>query len=641
VPVALELGLIRMGVESVSAQMGNACGRRSSKPTPRRPPTFAVPCGPRGVCSANVAFLPHAVLPRQPWEQLKAEAHTRGISEYQLQELFIQLCNPSDRASLGTVRVVEFCDQFRAHYQPLLRRFVRLQAGGRSPRIKFEDLARMIMDLCSMDYFTLVVVATRVIAGSDILDHIGVRAIVRYIHNKPLDPLVKALCRLMTCQSDVPHRIPAVAVLFLRYPCLGFPLLQLQRALQRRFWGAKFWEEYQRRNHSLLYPVSLTFAGSKVLAARQLALELLSSKARPFVFGDETTVAVDPALLESTSMADRAEGTELEDGFADEYDVFDAPPPAKFEEHAAAVHGSDPWEDGKAIRKTVAYAAELRNNRAHSDMIAAAQSPTARKATLTFDSTSHAAASLLFSSIAGGSSKTEIRRDISLVVPMPVADFVPPFVRDNPPPTKAPVVATSVAIAKHVLTHFVSGVGSSCWRSEGPCLLCGESLTGSLPAPPPAQKKRQRKPEVPVSKVVPFGLECVAAELPQDREFTNAGACTKCEVYLGRAMVDVFGYAVARTVVSAMAITLPLSTEISVTAAQAAKEKQPILPQQDDSYRAFSFVNDVEVELFDDAQGRFFYYNIATGTSSWKRPARYIPYEFVPEDYAKEGDVPA
>jgi len=666
----------------------------------------------------------------------------RGVSEYHLQVLFLQLCDHRDSASIGTVRVGLMFEWFRNSYVKLFRRFVRAQAGGRRPRLLFEEAVRLILDICSMDYFTLVVVSARVVSGSDVIDADGVRAMVRYVASDRVDDFTKLVCRLLVCDRGLPHMIPALVDLSVRYPCLFYPVLQLQRALQRRFLGTRFWTEFHRRNHSLLFPPDFTYAGAKAVTARQLILEMVSSEARPFVIGSLATSAIQvpaggprgasasedddededvvvvhrqPSFMAASgagvgspkarlslalAVANSTiaeESDESESGDAEEWhdatddapaDTTPSPGGADSVQGPGAETGMVPWQDQThlalsapraALRPTPSFVVGVKAVREQLDARDRAMKRDGKAApplgaheravAHITDETAKTAVGVLFATAAGGAARKHVRRDVVISLPMPVADASPAFVAANPPPNGIRLKAAPLALARAVLLHFASGAGSYAKRVNAPCLLCGRRVgtvktstarsqnrsvtmvldgtvdglaaereaaaaarsgrlgSGGAGASGAAKQPRASGRRARVAEGSLIGPAFVAGGALAFDGTANTGFCADCDEYGARALVDTFGYKVSRAVVKACQVEGSAADAITAATAAAAREKQPLV-DTGESFVPFVFADDVYVEQFDDEHGRFFYYNVATGTSTWRRPAAYVPFDF-------------
>ncbi|KAA0151913.1 hypothetical protein FNF29_04319 [Cafeteria roenbergensis] len=524
-------------------------------------------------------FLPDTVLPRKDWEQLKAECAVRGVSEYHLQCLFLQLCDFRDQASLGTVPVKVFLGMFQTHFSKLLRRLVRLQAGGRRPRLLFEEAVRLILDIASMDYFTLLVVSARVIGGSEVIDADGVRAIVRYISSDRVDAFSKALCKKLVCRDGVPHTLPAFVELGVRYPGLFFPVMQMQRAIQRRFLGMQFWNDFHRRNHTLIQPADFSYSGAKAVTARQVILELLSSGSRPLVMGSQATRALVPAwdagafpagdmLPSSDSGRSSDPGMHsISRKWSDLPELQDALPNAPLGEEppretpeSSAFALSMGIGARRAIEDTIHEESDESEGSSDDDGVHGRSGGVASAETA-----------------ARGSAKREIRRDVPLSVPMPIAPSITDWARTHPAPAGASLEDGPIDIARTVMLNFASGVGSSIRRVNAPCLFCARNIGE------------------------------IAAQ------------------YARKVLVDTYGYHFAGLVIEACAMSAdPSIASTSLAEATNARERQPILPVQG-GLEPFVFREDIFVEQFDDNTGQMFYYNVATGDSTWRRPVRYVP----------------
>ena len=742
----------RMGVAALACQKAWEEDDARTKATPERPPTFRVPCGPRGVCHVNQQFLPDTVLPRKDWEQLKAECAVRGVSEYHLQCLFLQLCDFRDQASLGTVPVKVFLGMFQTHFSKLLRRLVRLQAGGRRPRLLFEEAVRLILDIASMDYFTLLVVSARVIGGSEVIDADGVRAIVRYISSDRVDAFSKALCKKLVCRDGVPHTLPAFVELGVRYPGLFFPVMQMQRAIQRRFLGMQFWNDFHRRNHTLIQPADFSYSGAKAVTARQVILELLSSGSRPLVMGSQATRALVPAwdagafpagdMLPSSDSGRSSDPgmhsisrkwsdlPELQDALPNA-PLGEEPPRETPESSAFAlsmgigarraiedtIHEESDESEGSSdddgvhgrsggVAETetagqpsgeLAVAVAMERAQSSRQPTRAGLGGTRERATQVLDLSANATAlephtgaftlaervnatrrtlehaqitdvakrsapgsarissdtanktvGFLFAAAARGSAKREIRRDVPLSVPMPIAPSITDWARSHPAPAGASLEDGPIDIARTVMLNFASGVGSSIRRVNAPCLFCARNI-GEIAArersqsralvptsnrqaisaaaePLPQQRSRTTSASSRASRVHPAPSVVSVASEPRPAHAThNSGFCSECEEYARKVLVDTYGYHFAGLVIEACAMSAdPSIASTSLAEATNARERQPILPVQG-GLEPFVFREDIFVEQFDDNTGQMFYYNVATGDSTWRRPVRYVP----------------
>lgn len=736
-----------MGVAALSCQKAWEDDDARTKATPDHPPTYRVPCGPRGVCHVNEEFLPDTVLPRKDWEQLKAECAVRGVSEYHLQCLFLQLCDFRDQVSLGTVPVKVFLGMFQTHFSKLLRRLVRLQAGGRRPRLLFEEAVRLILDIASMDYFTLLVVSARVIGGSEILDADGVRAIVRYIASDKVDAFSKALCKLMVCRDGVPHTLPAFVELGVRYPGLFFPVMQMQRAIQRRFLGLQFWQDFHRRNHTLLQPANFSYSGAKAVTARQVILELLSTEARPLVMGSLATRAFVPPwdseafpMLDRLPAADSARSSDpgssaithqwsdlpelrevtmqedvrrptpesdaatlsmglgarntIEDTIHEESDESESgsdDEAVHADRNVGHIASSSRRPSGELVAQTMERAQSAKTparaglgGTRERDMdvldlsanasalephtgaftlvervnatrrtlehthITKGTSRSASEAARIASDTANKTVGFLFAAAARGSAKREIRRDVPLSVPMPIAHSITDWARTHPSPAGASLADGPIDIARAVMLNFASGVGASIRRVNGPCLFCSRNVGEVAPVwppqprahapassrlaitaaagPLPGRRSRTASAGSRVSRVHPAPSVVSAASEPRPAHAShNSGFCSECEEYARKALVDTYGYHFAGLVIDASAMAAePSIATTSLAEATNARERQPIVPVQG-GLQPFVFREDIFVEQYDENVGQMFYYNVATGDSTWRRPVRYVP----------------
>jgi hypothetical protein len=138
------------------------------------------------------------------------------------------------------------------------------------------------------------------------------------------------------------------------------------------------------------------------------------------------------------------------------------------------------------------------------------------------------------------------------------------------------------------------------------------------------------------ARVAPLGndAELLASQLRAalpDTAAGNSGFCAECEEYAGRALVHVYGYKHSRMVVSACKVEESVSETVNHAAIAASREAQPLVEGVGDM-QPFVFKEDVYIEMFDDSEARFFYYNVSTGLSTWRRPAVYIPYTLMGDE---------
>jgi len=207
----------------------------TGRPSVQNLPYLPVPCGPMACCSYYMPFLPQNVLPPSVWEPLKRECWARGVGEMDLQNMFLQLCDPAD-ASWGTVRIVPFLHAIGTRARRTARRLIRAEAGLRTRRMRFEDIARTILDICTLDFAGIVVASARALHRYKALDVVIMRAIVRYAANDDVDLLTRAILRTTYMPKGTTHHTSAALVHYaLRYPTTILPFLEVQQALQRRF----------------------------------------------------------------------------------------------------------------------------------------------------------------------------------------------------------------------------------------------------------------------------------------------------------------------------------------------------------------------------------------------------------------------
>jgi hypothetical protein len=284
---------------------------------PAHPPLVRLPWGPS--CWKQVPFLPDNFLPPFEWTRLQKDVAVYGVTPHQLRVLFLRLCSPYD-ISLGTVPLRKFYREFDPRFRKVLRRILIQTAAG-LPRMLFEDLVRFVFEFCGMDFFTLVTRAVRAVRDFDVMNTVTVRAVVRYITgDRGMDEFTRSV--LAHLHADPPfHNVAAFVQLCARYPVLVYPVILMQRSMQRRFFGMRFWREYQKRSGTQLLPPDFSRVDSATITARVLLMECVSLSATPFQFGTARTATEPPSELLEQELRRRRRRRRAEE--ADDDDVED------------------------------------------------------------------------------------------------------------------------------------------------------------------------------------------------------------------------------------------------------------------------------------------------------------------------------
>ena len=261
----------------------------------RRPPKvslpFPLPILPMLTYWKSVPFLPENFMSSEEWKNLQLEATKYGITKLQIYELFLRLCSPYD-VSYGTVQLRKFFREFDPRFRKVLRRLVVKLAKGH-PRILFEDIVKFIFEFCGMDFYNLIVKSVTAVREFDVMNIITVRALVRYINgDRDMDEFTRSV--LAHLHADPPfHHVSAFVQLCVRYPVLVYPIILMQRSMQRRFFGLRFWREYMKRTGNQLFPPDFSKVDAEMITSRVILLECVSLSAIPFQFGTKKT-ATDP-----------------------------------------------------------------------------------------------------------------------------------------------------------------------------------------------------------------------------------------------------------------------------------------------------------------------------------------------------------
>lgn len=315
----------------------------------KRAPRIRVPFGP--LCWGSFKWLPEPVLGPRAWKQLVAYCSPYAVTPLHLKDLFLRLCDPED-ASLGTVPLASVVALLPPQYSQLLERLLRRPrpaprltssavkrsrrnnsirgaadtastngagvapfstrpvggGAGEHDRIRFEDLAMFVVDLCSLPVPALALAAAGALRDFPALTATTIRAVVRFAHarydatagaDQPgLSALAKlALGHLQPDSSGLSpfHGPDALAHLCVRYPSLIQGVLRLQRAVQREFFGRRLWRAYHKSVGTDLLPPDFTAEAADAVTARVVMLESVSLSTAPFVFGSAAT-SVEPPL---------------------------------------------------------------------------------------------------------------------------------------------------------------------------------------------------------------------------------------------------------------------------------------------------------------------------------------------------------
>ena len=245
---------------------------------------------PYGPCLfTGMPFLPKNIINKSKWDKIKERCAKLGITERMLEVLFQRLCSPLDEA-LGTVKLKRFFSQFASENRRLLKAMVMDIAKGKQ-RVYFEDAVLILAEFCALDFVSLVYKFVKVVGGDEAVLHMSVdlmRGLLRYLWDNKVDDFNKLLLR--HSWSDHPHHgVQAFVDFSIRYPCLIFPLLTLQRSVQRKILGRNFWEAFHSKQHTQLLPGDFGAEHGRMVAARVVMLEAVSEVCRPFQFGTPLT----------------------------------------------------------------------------------------------------------------------------------------------------------------------------------------------------------------------------------------------------------------------------------------------------------------------------------------------------------------
>jgi hypothetical protein len=258
-------------------------------------PKVKVPEGNQGKIK-KVDFYPENFLEHAVYQKLLQSASMYGVDEDKIKELFLRLCNPWD-VSYATVVIRKFLSETHPRFRYLLRRIILKNVNGVA-RLLFEDAVMMILQLCGADYGTLIMTTLESLRDFKTLDVTNVRAVLRYING---DEHMENILRYVAAHLHAPdapfHHFSAFVQLCVRYPALVFPIIVMQRSLQRRFFGMRFWRSYHTRVGTMLFSNDFSKADSVMVMCRVLMLETVSLNATPFQFGTPQTAREPPEKL--------------------------------------------------------------------------------------------------------------------------------------------------------------------------------------------------------------------------------------------------------------------------------------------------------------------------------------------------------
>ena len=260
--------------------------------TPDDPFLIAVPYGP---CLYKVLpFVPEHIIQAKKWKRIQERCAGLGITATMLTRLFQKLCSPVDEA-LGTVKLKRFFGQFAVENRRLLRALVMDIAKGRQ-RVYFEDAVLILSEFCALDFVSLVYKFAKVVGGDHAVYHMNVelvRGLLRYLTNDSMEPFCRMLLARLWSDHEY-HKVQAFVDLCFRYPVLAYPLIRLQRSVQRKIFGQAFWQQFHSSQRTQLLPASFSSEHARMIAARVLMLEAVSEVCRPFQFGSITSVSTAP-----------------------------------------------------------------------------------------------------------------------------------------------------------------------------------------------------------------------------------------------------------------------------------------------------------------------------------------------------------
>jgi hypothetical protein len=129
---------------------------------------------------------------------------------------------------------------------------------------------------------------------------------------------------------------------------------------------------------------------------------------------------------------------------------------------------------------------------------------------------------------------------------------------------------------------------------------------------------------------------------PRRVKTSNTGFCVECDDHCWRVLADLFGYKLAEFILSSAAAqgSVQEEVELQTYAARVAGQKlgetttifhgadpAPMRPTDADKarkhVRAYRRADDVWLQLLDEASGRWFYYNVSSGETTWVPPPTF------------------
>ena len=298
---AREAALVAAG-EPVSACQGRCYGARAVA----NPPRLLIRLTVYGAeAFATKDFLPEVMLPGDVWEVLVADAEAHRVTPEHLRSLWLRLCHPDD-VSVGTVPVKKACLEFDPQHRRMLRRLLLVRAAGHA-RLLFEEFLKWVFEVCTWDFGRLLLNSFKVVKDAQAVNVPLARAVLRYVHDgaEPGEFDRTVLGLLAPDEGLGPWHSPvALVALAMRYPGLAHPLLAMQRSLQKRFLGRAHWQRSMEEAGTALFPAVWTAAHARVMAARVLMLETVSTEATPFAYGlPGSQVAPPPELMGAAGQA--------------------------------------------------------------------------------------------------------------------------------------------------------------------------------------------------------------------------------------------------------------------------------------------------------------------------------------------------
>ena len=402
-------------------------------------------------------FVPENVLDKEQWSELKRScAEVYGVNQALLKHLFAILCCPTSE-SWGTVELEAMWGRVNPRVHRLFRRMTLLQAGKGAKRMLFEDTARLLFDVCALDFPSLVRVCTRAVHPSSTVTVASLRAVLRFVTQDKLDWFQLFLLRhLFPHPSSEEHEFSAWLHLAICYPVLPFPFLELQRAIRFHFGGGvEFWKQHAIQTNTFLFPPMMSLADARAISARVFSISLsVGPEAAPCQLGSEETAhkATLPRNEELSirrparaSRRHKTQGTRSPDR---------QPREAFVHRDDAARSPSLPLDESYRVRSV-------------SD---ASPTPVVR-----LDALVHVPASPDTNQPATRS-RTKLQGNDSDEEETALASRTTAVLPDAPPPLET----DRLSIARRVIRHFVSGIGMSDTFVRSQCLRCGNEILDSL-----------------------------------------------------------------------------------------------------------------------------------------------------------------